>query len=1011
MSTELASESSRARPASGGLRNFFSWLRRDDSLHGRVDSVESLSSTGSDHTVTSFSFLPPGRYESKTTILPVIISSPDPPTDSYRKRIRDRNLRRHLDRDLTLVRKYRLPTVDSISNYDASSLPAAHRSIGNSKQERCRRAASEYHQRRAPYVPGKRHAPPPPNRSSLHEPLSVPIYHKARKRQAPQPPITDKSIKKENNDTVNVEKHKYSYQNNIAMNQNTQSLNYKERKVQKKSNTNINTKNEGERNFLKQLFDSKKRISVCDPFAVRLLPNISELDRQTTEIIQQKLRNSNQEKDDLINKSDLYRNKETKVISSQNKNAEDIQNSMKENLDEKEQLKKMLKEMKDSLPKRSKANFVADPIVNAPSTSQISLENKFNLNSQLNNVSLATKIPRPSGVLNEPLVTKTKLETRNETFQLLNKNLNVTSVSATTHDTTLENNVGKVEKQNQISCSKSKKEDKCQIANNLQELQDEKTVKNNFYLQFDTPTLRIGSSESKSQINSHTNDVNNTRIIDVIHLNKLSTDVSKKESIFTTTNILDLKDHEVNKNVDIEKEPVSTFSSEGNLRNKAQLANVISKKNEKYTPSSPKELQQSVFICKTKSELNVICESLHNPNPVPSTSCNNVNLKECSTISNISTDNKSVNFNAENINNLISCSTSQNIIPSKHSNLIQKIGSGLEKDQSDQIKESKMLLDPVKCEKKSNLNLTSMRHILDLQRSSCAYKQEEKKQTACTNSNDSYSNQKNKQETNVNCSKKINATSYKSEENASTKITQCENNDTLMSSSLIPESSVDDKNKRVSKLDIFTASNSNTNPDIVGNNNNKPTTSNYFKSTDEEAKHKQLVLELEQYIIQGDERGAAKAATRLAQLRLPSSGFFKSLNSCEKVSSISNTESQIFSEPNNVANIDVELHKKTQIKDNMPNSYLKPGCSKSTIQIIEPIVKSKIRNIKEELTEKYIIEKQSKLCKSPVLQNETQFNTPKDHLYNSNFVTANAAISSSSSKPLPPLLEEDDQVL
>ncbi|KOB75053.1 putative ubiquitin conjugating enzyme 7 interacting protein 3 isoform 2 [Operophtera brumata] len=367
-------EVARPRPLSGGLWTLFSWLRRDDR-----SSSESLSSVGSDRTAASFAFLGPGHYSAAS---PLVIPPPGPPTDSYKKRVRDRNLRRQHDRDITLLRKY------GLHGFDGFSLPNARRVAGE-RSERDRRATSELFQRRA-HVPGKRRAPLPPS-ASLTRP-------RARKRPAPQPPLPIVSVPEE------VEEDKYNVQLNNSetlpmnservpdkqsMKHNDVTMGCKSEKYSKKESSTKDVKPR-DKSFLKQIFETRKRNSAIETSSVKLLPSISELDKQAHEIIERyKLKefDHNVSRDGRVDElpgsskpveawictrclkkynatviTCLYclplehalLNNSCKASKVTN-NFTQTNNSQRNALEDKEKLKEILKEMKDSLPKKSTA--------------------------------------------------------------------------------------------------------------------------------------------------------------------------------------------------------------------------------------------------------------------------------------------------------------------------------------------------------------------------------------------------------------------------------------------------------------------------------------------------------------------------------------------------------------------------------------------------------------------------------------------------------------------------------
>lgn len=387
----------RPRPLSAGLWTLFSWLRRED----RYDSSESISSAGSDRTVASFAFLTPAHYQPATT--PVVLPPPGPPTDTYKKRVHDRNIRRQYDRDITLHRKYGLfKSGENTCGYDAFSLPPARRINGdpNSRWERERRATSECFHRRLAHVPGKRRAPLPPVPVIPTAPPSSLSRGNTRKRRAPQPPIKLNVQNKENINNLEA-----NTALTMAMNSDKQkldndvSMGHKSEKYSKKEERSKDTKVKFERSFLKQIFDSKKRNSNIDITSVKLLPSISELDKQAAEIIEACKEKNTDVNNMILEKLETQRASQTeswicvsclrkysssvntclhcipkqkttllnhhndditsvsKALDTYTQTEKVLPQSMlinKNEADEKQKLKEMLKEMKDSLPKRAK---------------------------------------------------------------------------------------------------------------------------------------------------------------------------------------------------------------------------------------------------------------------------------------------------------------------------------------------------------------------------------------------------------------------------------------------------------------------------------------------------------------------------------------------------------------------------------------------------------------------------------------------------------------------------------
>ncbi|KAL4712823.1 hypothetical protein ACJJTC_011893 [Scirpophaga incertulas] len=368
MNGVIESGPSRPRPLSGGFWTLLSWLRGEE----HASSNESVSSAGSDRTAISFAFLAPTQYHGSTA--PIVLPLQEPPTDSYRKRIHDRNLRRQHDRDTTLRRKYGLFRGESVG-FDVQTLPSSRLTVLDAEKSRERRATSECFQRRAAHVPGKRRAPLPPTRLDINtkRPSSVIIRQQTRKRPAPQPPKKLEGskeiflIQKQQYDCSQMNqnsRHKEPFSTNNA------TMGCKSEKYTKKENNNSKDgKIKPEKSFLKQIFETKKRNSSVETTTLKLLPNISELDKQAAEIIAiSKARQTN--------KTTVQQNiTETKNVEGQDKHAtksttiytqtaNDIVGNFPEtnthgstHMEDKQRLKQMLKEMKDSLPKRIKHNL------------------------------------------------------------------------------------------------------------------------------------------------------------------------------------------------------------------------------------------------------------------------------------------------------------------------------------------------------------------------------------------------------------------------------------------------------------------------------------------------------------------------------------------------------------------------------------------------------------------------------------------------------------------------------
>lgn len=418
MSNNGGEEAVRPRPLSGGLWTLFSWLRRDE----RASSSDSLSSAGSDKTAISFSFLQPVDYRARAH--PLLLPPPGPPTDSYKKRVTERNRRRQNDRNITLHRKYGLYRSDAPSGYDACSLPPSRRINNNSSSqwERERRATSECFQRRIVHVPGKRRAPLPPT-SNCPAAASLAV-RRTRKRPAPQPPVNCLQKIAEHNKLVVGKAIDMNNQPQASqVPQSTTnidiSMGCKQEKYSKKDTPSKQTKGRSEKSFLKQIFENKKRSSIIETASIKVLPSISELDQQAAEIIKSNKQNCPHKNDvgynnlsdkkniesinssqceywfcikclrkyDLSTRECSYciqtpKSDSSTVLESKPPNNSPLnesihtqtENTLRETtspcvinqhceVENKQKLKDMLKEMKDSLPKRPKNKVNGSDII------------------------------------------------------------------------------------------------------------------------------------------------------------------------------------------------------------------------------------------------------------------------------------------------------------------------------------------------------------------------------------------------------------------------------------------------------------------------------------------------------------------------------------------------------------------------------------------------------------------------------------------------------------------------
>ena len=435
----------RPRPLSTGLWTLFSWLRRDD----RSVSSDSLSSAGSDRTVASFAFLTPARYQPARA--PIVVPPPGPPTDSYKKRVHERNLRRHHDRDITLHRKYGLFKSEGTCGYDAFSLPAVRRVSADpgNRWDRDRRATSECYPRRLAHVPGKRRAPLPPIPAAGPS-ASLPRRY-TRKRPAPQPPIRllENNKATSNNPEVRTCSDQMSsntHHDKSKIRNNDVTMGCKSEKYSKKDASTKDTKTKPEKSFLKQIFDGKKRNSYIDTSAVKLLPSISELDKQAAAIIETcKLKAAEQNNNTTFHKlgtnssnpgeswfctrclrkydstvvTCVYCVSKHKVQSSEivkdNREAtakasniactqteKELLPNRNNDSEDKQKLKDMLKEMKDSLPKRPKHDIIRKSEKQTSAESRSSGKKSFSTETPTLRVGSITQDEKKTNSVSQP---------------------------------------------------------------------------------------------------------------------------------------------------------------------------------------------------------------------------------------------------------------------------------------------------------------------------------------------------------------------------------------------------------------------------------------------------------------------------------------------------------------------------------------------------------------------------------------------------------------------------------
>lgn len=185
-----------------GLFSFLKWFKPSTSRESvdldvqnshssSCDSLTSLQSTG---TVASFSYIPPSAYNNKVSEKYI---NPGPETDTYKARLKQREKRRENDKNLTLRKKYNLffsrdtlkpPSVKEEDN--SRSLPLMTRKTDEEEKMHRRTASESSKIKRAGaycHVKGKRKAPQPPGSKVIHDGHST-MSLKRKKRLAPPPP-------------------------------------------------------------------------------------------------------------------------------------------------------------------------------------------------------------------------------------------------------------------------------------------------------------------------------------------------------------------------------------------------------------------------------------------------------------------------------------------------------------------------------------------------------------------------------------------------------------------------------------------------------------------------------------------------------------------------------------------------------------------------------------------------------------------------------------------------------
>ena len=186
----------------------------DNSTSDSCDSIDSTVSTG---TVTSFSFVSPAAYKNHATEKTI---TPGPETDTYKARLKQRDRLRERDGNISLRKKYNLffnhispkATLTTPKEEDNSkSLPlmTKREAMHKGDEEKIhRRTASESSKIKKAgaycHVKGKRKAPQPPNsvNNEDDENSTGTSSLRRRKRLAPKPPCGDKNVNAADNEKM-----------------------------------------------------------------------------------------------------------------------------------------------------------------------------------------------------------------------------------------------------------------------------------------------------------------------------------------------------------------------------------------------------------------------------------------------------------------------------------------------------------------------------------------------------------------------------------------------------------------------------------------------------------------------------------------------------------------------------------------------------------------------------------------------------------------------------------------
>lgn len=280
-----------------GLFAFFKWFKTSstsrESIYSTTSSssssasCESLTSLG---TVASFSFVPPNNYKSPENKS----INPGPETDTYRARLKQRDKRRESDKNITLRKKYNLFFHRDI-DVNTKSLPLMTRNniMNDSDEKLHRRTNSESSKiKRAGaylHVKGKRKAPQPPTKTqSTPSTMSL----KRKKRLAPLPPTHINNNSVIYNDSLKLD-------DGILKPMKEKDANILEDENSLKARSDLcsvvvaTTKPWYKRKEKSNYSDDKRRSGLFQT-------NISELDREATEIVEKIQKNHQKNEQEMM---------------------------------------------------------------------------------------------------------------------------------------------------------------------------------------------------------------------------------------------------------------------------------------------------------------------------------------------------------------------------------------------------------------------------------------------------------------------------------------------------------------------------------------------------------------------------------------------------------------------------------------------------------------------------------------------------------------------------------------